>query len=142
MRKTILARAIAALFRRLASPLNQSVEILPSAARTSSPADILFSNPECDAGTFIIDITVNAASLGITVAIGTKDRVSGKFVAILTSAALSAVATTTLKIGRGLTASANVVANDQLPKALCIRVTHADANVLTYSVSFQASGSR
>ena len=62
----------------------------------------------------VIDITVTG-TLSMTVAIQGKDPISGKYYTMLISAALTSVATTVLTLFPGATASANVVANDQLP---------------------------
>lgn len=65
----------------------------------------------------IIDITaLSGTSPTLTVTIQGKDAVSGKYFTILASAALAAQATTVLTVFPGLTASANVTANDVLPR--------------------------
>lgn len=68
-----------------------------------------------------IDITVAGGTPTLTVFIEGKDGGSGKWYPILTSAALAAVATTVLRVGPGLTAAANLVANDQMPPVFRIR---------------------
>lgn len=64
----------------------------------------------------VIDITAVTGTPTLTVTIQGKDAVSGKYYTILASAALSAVATTVLRVYPGLTAAANTIANDVLPK--------------------------
>jgi len=65
----------------------------------------------------VIDITaITGSTPTLTVTIQGKDTASGKYYTILASAALSAVATTVLTVYPGLTAAANVTANDVLPK--------------------------
>lgn len=59
----------------------------------------------------------------LTVTIQGKDDVSGQYHTILASAALNATGLTVLRIYPGLTAAANLTANDVLPKT--IRVTTA-----------------
>jgi hypothetical protein len=44
------------------------------------------------------------------------------------------VATTVLKVGPGLTAAANLVANDMIPSIWRVIVTHGDTDSATYSV--------
>lgn len=63
-----------------------------------------------------IDITAVGGTPTLTVTIQGKDSASGKYYTILASAALSAVATTVLRVYPGLTASANVTASDVLPR--------------------------
>lgn len=65
----------------------------------------------------VIDITaITGTTPTLTVTIQGKDPVSGKYFTILASAALSATGTTVLTVYPGLTASANVTANDVLPR--------------------------
>ena len=107
--------------------------LLPSAARTTAPANIEFDNPfagiEVD-----VDITAIAATPLVTVNIERLDAASGKWLTLLTSAALGAVATTRLRIHPRLTAAANVTAQDRACGRLRTRITVADADSATYSV--------
>lgn len=65
----------------------------------------------------VIDITtITGTTPTLTVTIQGKDPVSGKYFTILASAALNATGTTVLTVYPGLTASANVTANDVLPR--------------------------
>jgi len=71
-----------------------------------------------------IDITgITGTTPTLTVTIQGKDDVSGKYHTILASAALNATGTTVLRVYPGLTAAANLTANDVLAKT--IRVTTA-----------------
>lgn len=65
----------------------------------------------------VIDITaITGTTPTLTVTLQGKDAASGKYYTILASTALNAVATTVLTVFPGATASANVAANDMLPK--------------------------
>lgn len=65
----------------------------------------------------VIDITtITGTTPTLTVTIQGKDPVSGKYFTILASAALNATGTTVLTVYPGLTASANITANDVLPR--------------------------
>lgn len=65
----------------------------------------------------IIDITALAGTTPtLTVTIQGKDAVSGKYYDILASSALNATGTTVLRVYPGLTAAANLTANDVLPR--------------------------
>lgn len=65
----------------------------------------------------VIDITaITGTGPTLTVTLQGKDVASGKYYTILASAALAATGTTVLTVHPGLTAAANVVANDILPK--------------------------
>jgi hypothetical protein len=83
----------------------------------------------------VVDLTVNGGGLGsITVTIEGKDAASGKYYTLLASAALTAVATTVLTVFPGAPATANVSANDQLPKTFRVKVTANNANPTSYTV--------
>jgi hypothetical protein len=64
----------------------------------------------------IIDITAIGGTPTLTVTIQGKDAISGKYYTILVSAALAAVATTVLRVYPGFPATANLSANDSLPR--------------------------
>jgi hypothetical protein len=73
-----------------------------------------------------IDITViTGTGPTLTVFVQVQDPASGKWVTLLTSAALNAVATTTLTIFPGATVTANVSANDHITRAFRIGYTVA-----------------
>lgn len=72
-----------------------------------------------------IDITAQGGTPTTTVTIQGKDPVSGKYYTILVSTALAAVATTILRVYPGLTASANLTANDVLPRTWRVIATVA-----------------
>jgi hypothetical protein len=76
----------------------------------------------------VIDITAIAAGT-ITVTIKGKDPVSGKYFNMLASTALNATGTTVLTIYPALPASANVSANDVLPRTWRVEYTIAGATV-------------
>jgi hypothetical protein len=64
----------------------------------------------------VVDITaITGTTPSLTVTIQGKDKASGKYYNILTSAALAAVGTTVLTVYPGVAAAANVSANDILP---------------------------
>lgn len=70
----------------------------------------------------VVDITALAGtSPTLTVIIEYKDPASGKFITLLSSAALAAVATTELTVYPGAVVTANVSANNSLPKTWRVR---------------------
>ena len=87
----------------------------------------------------VMDATVDAASAAVTVLIDGLDPASGKWYNILTSAALAAVATTVLRVSPHLTASANLIAKDIVPRTIRIRTTVADTDAMTYSIGYSLS---
>lgn len=112
---------------------NSSIEILPTLARTTAQA-VEFTNYSGKAVHVVLDVTAIAATPVLTLTIEGKDEVSGKFYTLLAGAAVSTVSTNVYRVGPGLTAAANLVANDFVPRAGRIRVAVADADSATYSV--------
>lgn len=112
-------------------------EVLASAARTADPDTQEFDAAGVDysGAYFIIDVTAVTATPSLTVTVAGVDRVSGQTFDILESAAISTVSTTTLQIGPGITASANVDEDSYLPPVFRVTATHADADSITYSVA-------
>jgi len=110
--------------------------LLPSAARAVAQAYASGDQDGegCEFLHVIIDVTAVTATPALTVKIQGKDRASGKYYDILVSAAIATVSTTVLKVGPGLTAAANLVANDFLPAIWRVTVTHGDTDSATYSV--------
>lgn len=114
---------------------NTNIELLASAARTASVNSADFVNYNAKGLHVIIDVTAITDTPSITVTIEGKDEVSGKYYTLLTSAAIVATGTTILRIYPGLTAAANTIANDILPRTFRVSVTNADADSITYSVA-------
>lgn len=113
--------------------------VLPSAARTASPDTQEFEALGVDYNGLhlVIDVTAINLTPSITVTVAGVDRLSGKVYTVLASAAITAAGTTVLKVGPGLTAAANLVANDSLPPIFRVTVAHGDADSITYSVAGQ-----
>jgi archaellum component FlaF (FlaF/FlaG flagellin family) len=114
---------------------NVDVTLLASASRTTTQtsADITTYNA---AGIHVVlDMTVVGTG-SVTVSINGKDSVSGKFYTILAGAAVTTNSTNVYKIFPGATVTANVSANDHLPRVIQIVVTANNANAATYSVGY------
>jgi hypothetical protein len=110
------------------------VVVYASAARTAEPDTQEFEVSGYRSLHLVVDVTAVTDTPSIVVTVLGVDRVSGKTYTILASAAITGTGTTVLRVGQGLTAAANLVANDSLPPVFRIRVTHADADSVTYSV--------
>lgn len=92
---------------------------LAAAAAGGNSVDI--DNPHGDSLHLVVDITaITGTTPSITVTVQGKDPASGKYYTLLASAALSAVATTVLRIFPGAVAAANTVANDFVPRTFRI----------------------
>jgi len=111
----------------------RSLTIFPTLARTATPAAV--DTPvQYKGANIIMDMTAVTATGTVTVKIEGKDAASGKYYTILESAALSAVATTILKIYPGVLAAANLAISEALPKTIKVTATHGNAVSMTYSV--------
>lgn len=84
-----------------------------------------------------VKVFVNTTAIGtgsITVAIQAKDPGSGTYVTLLASAAIITNVMTVLTVYPGLAATANVSANDLLPRQWRVSVTANNANPANYTV--------
>lgn len=85
----------------------------------------------------VIDATVKGgAAPSLTPTIDGFEPVSGQYFNLLTGAAIAAVSTKILRVAPGLTAAANVTANDWLPPVIRINIAVANADSMTYSASY------
>ena len=108
---------------------------LPSSSRTTTQTQQDQMNEGHRGLRVVVDVTTPGTG-SITVTIDELDQVSGKYVTLLTSAALTTTATTVLRVFPGATVTANASANDTLGATWRIKVTHNNANAITYSVGF------
>jgi hypothetical protein len=110
--------------------------VLPSAARTADPNSMEFEDLAKAVGVIIVvDVTAIVTAPSITVKLQGVDLISGKTWDIITSAAITAVGTTVLRVRPGITTIANVAVADVLPPVMRVTVTHGNANSITYSVA-------
>lgn len=126
----------------MTSPVQQSVVLLASAARTATPTlgpgnDIgyLTNHQRFKGAHVILDVTAIAATPSITVDIEGYDYGSSTWYNIGTSAAVTGVSTNVYKVHPDLTALANLVFKDGIPFLWRVTVTHADADSITYSLA-------
>lgn len=114
--------------------------VLASAARTASPDTYEYEVAGYRGLTLVIDATASAATPSVVVTVLGVDRASGKTWTLLASAAITGSGTTVMRIGPGLTAATNLVANDIMPPVIRIQSVHGDADSLTYSIGASLSG--
>jgi len=112
---------------------NATDTVLSSAARTASINSADQTNLNYRGVQVIIDATAASATPSLTVKIQGKDPVSGKYYDLITSAAITGISTTVLKVYPGITASANAAVSDVLPKTWRVSVTAANTDSITYS---------
>lgn len=113
---------------------NEEVTALVSAARTATTSSGTLQNYNGLGVSVVVDVTAVSGAASITASIDALDAVSGKWVTILASAAITTVSTTRLRVYPGLSAAANLKADDLLPRRWRVNVTHSTADSITYSV--------
>ena len=117
---------------------NIEVTLLASAARTANTDSTDQVNYNAKGVMIILDITVDAVSVGLTPSILMKDPVSGKDVTIWTAAlAATGVGTDIYLIYPGVLAAdfnGSEAVSIALPRTWVLRITTADADEATYSV--------
>jgi hypothetical protein len=107
---------------------------IPAGATTTQTGPDMTS-PAARGLKVIVNVT-NAGTGSITVTIQGKDKGSGSYYPILTSAAIVANGQTVLSVYPGAAVTANVSANDALPATWRVLVTANNANAITYTVGF------
>lgn len=106
-----------------------------SEARTATPTAPQIVTEHADMLVVVIDVTAVDLTPSVVPTIDGLDPVSGQWFNLLTGAAITAIGTTVLRVGRGATAVSNEAANDAIPFVTRVVMTHADADSITYSVS-------
>lgn len=121
--------------------IDQNIDytVFASAARTATHNSADFVTPYTKGLHLVIDCTATSATPSVVFTLQGKDVTSGKYYTVLASAAITATGTTVLKVHPALTAAANSVANDLLPRTWRVLATHADADSITYSVGVSLS---
>lgn len=116
------------------SRVNTAVSILASAERTTTQTQADQTNLYHRGIRVVLDVTVNGAGGSITLEIDAKDAVSGKYVPLLTGAAVTDTRTVTFLVYPSAAAVANLAVSDVLPLTWRVLVTANNANAVTYSV--------
>ena len=114
---------------------NTDIQLLASAARTTTQTSADLINYNAEALIVVLDMTVVGTG-SVTVTIDMKDTTSGKYINLLTGAAITTNSTNRYRVGPNLAAVANSVAQDYLPRVFRIVVTANNANAATYSVGY------
>lgn len=114
---------------------SKEVAVYASAARTATPTPAVVACGYARGVHLVIDVTAVGVTPSVTVTLELQDLTSGKWYPLLTSAAISTVSTTVMRVYPGAPVAANLSANDTLTEALRITVTHGNGTTITYSVS-------
>lgn len=111
-----------------------TINLLASAARTAtetSPNQV----SSCKGCYVIINVTALTATPLVTPSIQGVDPISGTLFTIATGPVISTTGITVMRLYPGITASPNLAFNDLLPSTWNVKMTHADADSITYSVA-------
>jgi len=116
-------------------PIPDEKVLLASAARTADTNTDDQDNIGGHRGVVVfIDCTAITDSPSVVFTIQGREPSGDEYYDILASAAVVGAGNTVLKVYPGLTAAANTVANDVLPRRWRVNCNHADADSITYSV--------
>lgn len=114
---------------------NRELTLFASAARTASENSADQDNLHARGVIIVIDVTAASATPSVVFTIKGKSGLGSDYYTILASAAITGTGQTVLRVYPGLTAAANLVASDVLPRVWRVEAVHADADSITYSVS-------
>jgi len=114
---------------------NTEATLLASAARTTTQTSADISVYNLKYLSVVLDMTVVGTG-SVTVTINRKDVASGKYVLLLSGAAVTTNVTNTYDVGPTLVAAVNAVATKSLGTIIQIVVTANNANAATYSVGY------
>jgi hypothetical protein len=113
--------------------LKETQTIFASAARTATSTNTFHTKSL--GGLLFINCTAASATPSVVFTVKGYDPVSSTAYTILTSSAVTGTGLTVLRIHPSLGLAPNAVP-DILPEACAVTATHADADSITYSVSF------
>ena len=113
---------------------NNELTLLASAARTATPTAVDQTNYNGRGGIIVIDVTAVGVTPSVVFTVQGKDSLSGQYYTILASAAITGTGTVVLRVFPGLTAVANTVVSDVLPRVWRVNAVHGNATTITYSV--------
>ena len=117
---------------------NAGKEVVELFAKTSRTATASATSAIRSAqGLFLINVTASSATPSVVFTIkGVTPDENGTTYDILASAAITGVGLTVLRVSPHLTAAANTIAKDILPNGIKVDAVHADADPITYTMTF------
>ena len=114
--------------------MSKSVVAFHSAARTATENSATLKVNKFNGAHVILKVTAVADTPSIVLKIQAQDPASQDWYDLLAGAAVTGTGTTVYKVVGGIAAAANAAVSDKLPENVRIRVEHADADSITYSV--------
>jgi len=96
--------------------------VYASAARTATPAAVILQPRSYNRLRLVVDVTAVTSTPSVVVTVEVFDTASGKWVTVLTSAAIATVSTNALALVEGIAGQVRVTA------------THGNANSITYTI--------
>lgn len=117
---------------------SERATLLASAARTASAASERVTVPDSAEGVVVfIDATAVTDTPSVVFTIQGYDEVADDYYDILASAAVATISFRALRVGQGLTAAANLVSGDAVPRVFRVNAVNADSDSITYSVGYR-----
>lgn len=107
--------------------------LIPSAAFTTTQTSADQINTSGRGVRVVLDVT-NVGTGSVTLEIDAKDVASGKYIALLTGAAVITTSTNVYEVYPGLTPIANAVVSDVLPHTWRVKIVANNVNSAIYSV--------
>lgn len=108
--------------------------VLTGTAATATATSADLANTSHRGIKVVFDATAVVGVGSFTLTIQGKDLASGKYYTLLAGAAVTTVSTNVYTVFPGAPATANVSANDQLPKTFRILATYNSGTSLTFTV--------
>ena len=113
---------------------NMNLSLLASASRTVTTASADQTNYNARGVHVVLDMTAVGTG-SVTITIQGKDSVSGQYYTLLAGVAVTTNIVNVYRVFPGSTVTANVSANDIVPRTWRINVVANNANAATYSVA-------
>jgi hypothetical protein len=113
---------------------NKEIVALSLSAQGASVNGNDFDNLSSRSAIIVADLTAISGG-NATFTLEGKDPASGKYYLILAAAATTITSTVIMRVGAGLTAAANSVANDIVPRTMRVTYTRGTSALTTATVS-------
>jgi len=137
LRYFLFACALLSLSGGVIAQSNLIGTLLTSAARTTTTDSADVNNTSTRGAHIVINVTAYTSGLWTPIVQG-KDPISGNYYTILTGPTINGTGTTVIKVYPALTAAANSVANDFLPRTWRVRMSGGATPSATFSVGYLA----
>lgn len=137
MKRLALLLALLASIGLAVAQSNIVGTLLTSSPRTVTTDSSDVTNTSTRGVHIIVNVTAYTSGIWTPIVQG-KDALSGNYYTILTGPSINNTGTTVIKVYPGLTAAANSVANDFIPRTWRVRMSGGASPSATFSVGYSA----